>query len=86
MCATPYFVHILLTKILYSTKIKIIPFETKKRQKSDFRLKAEISIYICKNGKKYTCNVSSPNKDMDIEEIVCIFEKYKIDAGFRHDF
>lgn len=21
-----------------------------------------------------------------IEEIVCIFEKYKIDAGFRHDF
>ena len=21
-----------------------------------------------------------------IEEIVCIFEKYNIDAGFRHDF
>lgn len=21
-----------------------------------------------------------------IEEIVCIFEKYEIDAGFRHDF
>ena len=21
-----------------------------------------------------------------IEKIVCIFEKYKIDAGFRHDF
>ncbi len=21
-----------------------------------------------------------------IEEIVCIFEKYRIDAGFRHDF
>ncbi|MBE7048987.1 MAG: hypothetical protein E7393_06445 [Ruminococcaceae bacterium] len=21
-----------------------------------------------------------------IEEIVCIFEKYKVDAGFRHDF
>ena len=21
-----------------------------------------------------------------IEEIVCIFEKYKISAGFRHDF
>ncbi len=21
-----------------------------------------------------------------VEEIVCIFEKYKIDAGFRHDF
>ena len=21
-----------------------------------------------------------------IEEIVCIFEKYKINAGFRHDF
>ena len=25
--------------------------------------------------------------DVDaIEEIVCIFEKYKISAGFRHDF
>ena len=21
-----------------------------------------------------------------VEEIVCIFEKYKVDAGFRHDF
>lgn len=53
---------------------KIIPFKQKTRQKSEFRLKAEISIYICRDGKRYTCDCSSPN-NITPEGIIEILEK-----------
>lgn len=58
---------------------KIVPFkQVRHREISEFRLKAEISIYICKNEEKYTCDCFSPDDNITIEEIMCILKKILI--------
>ena len=55
---------------------KIIPFKQATfRKKSEFRLKTEISIYICRNGERYTNDCTSSNKDDTVEDIINILKK-----------
>ena len=55
---------------------KIIPIKQATfRKKSEFRLKTEISIYICRNGERYTNDCTSSNKDDTVEDIINILKK-----------
>ena len=55
---------------------KIIPFrQVTLRKKSEFRLKTELSIYICRTGKSFTCDCISSNEEDTIEDIVVILKK-----------
>lgn len=55
---------------------KIIPFkQITHREKSEFRLKTEISIYICRNVDKYIIDCASSNKDDTVEDIINILKK-----------
>ena len=60
---------------------KIIPFEHKKvRKKSEYRLKSEITVYICRNVETYTCNCYCQDEDITKEEIFEILKRifYKL--------
>lgn len=54
---------------------KIIPFKQKIRSKSKFRLKTEISIYICRNDQTCTCDCHSSDTNTTVEEIMEILNK-----------
>lgn len=61
---------------------KIVPFrQMKDRKKSEFRLETEVSIYICRNEKKYTFDCSSPDSNITIEEIMNILEEVLMDLS-----
>ena len=55
---------------------KIIPFrQVTLRKKSEFRLKTELSIYICRNKDSYNCDCASSNEEDTLEYIVVILKK-----------
>lgn len=58
---------------------KIIPFrQVTSRKKSEFRLKTEISIYICRNDDNYTCDCTSTDDSDTIDSIIDILKKILI--------
>lgn len=53
---------------------KIISF-TKNRKKSEYRLKTQISIHICRKNTAYSIEWDSPDSNISEEEIYCILKK-----------
>lgn len=60
---------------------KIIAFNPnqKKRPKSNFELKAEISVYLKRTGEKFICHWSSTNGDDISEEYIYEIQKNIVD-------
>lgn len=54
---------------------KLFLLNKKKRNRTRYELKSEISVYICRDNEKYICECSSPDEELTDKDILIILKK-----------